>query len=39
MLTNDALATPEQQDPEGRTGLAGNGSHYLTLLSDPATKP
>ena len=37
-LTNDALATAKQQGPEGRTEPPGNGSHCLTLLSEPARK-
>ena len=37
-LTNGASATPKQQGPEGRTEPPGNGSHCLTLLSEPTRK-
>ena len=36
--TNGASATPKQQGPEGRTEPPGNGSHCLTLLSEPTRK-
>ena len=37
-LTNGAFATPKQQGPEGRTGPAGHGPQFLTLLSEPTRK-
>ena len=37
-LTNGASATAKQQGPEGRTEPPGNGSHCLTLLSEPTRK-